>query len=371
MSEKLYREFINYSRQIEDPRQPIKLTYPLDEILFLVLCGTISGCEGWDEISFFGEEHIKFLRGYLKYESGIPSSTTILRVLSMIKSDIFEEFFGEWFCKFNSGNIISIDGKTIRGSKRGGKKALHILHALDAESAVLLGYKHVDGKTNEIPVSKEMIEELDINGKIITLDAMGAQREICESIISNGGDYVIGLKGNQGNLHEDVKFLFKERAEIQISEKYDIDKCHGRIEERTLYATEDLGYLLEEHKWPGLRSLVMCEYKHKDGKKKVQKEKLYYISSLEASVESLAKCIRSHWSVESFHWILDVTFKEDKISISVDNAASNLSSIRRMAANMLKIYQKHTDSPSSIKRLQKTCFLRPTLIKDILDLCIT
>ena len=120
----------------------------------------------------------------------------------MIKSDIFEEFFNEWFNKLSSSNIIAIDGKTVRGSSRGKKNALHILHALDSKNGILLGYRTVNNKTNEIPVSRDMIEEMDVNGKIITLDAMGAQRETCASIISGGGDYVIGLKGNQGNLHE-------------------------------------------------------------------------------------------------------------------------------------------------------------------------
>ena len=247
MSKKLYKEFISYVRTINDERQPVKLTYPLDEILFLTLCGSLSGCEGWEEIAFFGEEHIKFLKKYLPYKDGIPKPITIFRVMSMIPIDVFEDIFRLWFAKFNKGGILSIDGKTIRGSRKGGKEALHVLHAYDTENGILLGYKNVDSKTNEIPVIPEILKELDVNGKIITLDAMGAQRQICQEITDQGGDYVIGLKGNQGNLYEDTKLLFSEKEELEISESYDVDKAHGRIEERKIYATEDIGYLIEEH----------------------------------------------------------------------------------------------------------------------------
>lgn len=365
MSQDIYTEFINYTRTINDPRQPIKRTYPLDEILFLGLCSTLSGCEGWDEMSFFGEEHIDFLRNYLPYENGIPSTSTIFRVISMLPCDDFEEFFTSWFNNFKCSGHISIDGKAIRGSKKGGKSPVHILHACDSQSGILLGYKTVSDKTNEIPVAAQLIEELNINDCTVTLDAMGCQRNTCSTIVNNGGNYVINLKGNQGNLHSDIKLLFDEKEYLDIKTSSSVDKGHGRIEERKIYATEDVGYLIEQHKWPHLKTVIMCEYSRID--KKTKPEILYYITSHEANTKMLQDAIRSHWKVESSHWILDVTFNEDKSAISADNAAENMAFIRRVALNMIKIYQKNLEKNMSVKRIQKKCLVRPDTIKSILS----
>ena len=365
MKQEFCKEFISYCQTIRDFRQPVKKTYPLEEIIFLVFCATLAECDGWDEMVFFGEENVEFLRQYLPYEHGIPSPSTMLRVISTLSPEGFEKHFQSWFMQLNDSKHIAIDGKTIRGSKKNKKSAVHLIHACDSKTGIALGYKKVNDKSNEIPSVPELIKDLDIQDRIITLDAMGCQRATCETIINNGGDYVIGLKGNQGTLYSDIKLLFDEKEELIISSNTSIDKGHGRIEERTVYATEEMGALLDQHKWPGLKTAIMCKYHRVD--KKSQDEVLYFISSTAANAEKLLDIIRSHWSVESTHWILDVTFNEDKIAIAVDNAAENLAFIRRVALNMIKLYQSTLDKKTSIKRIRKMCLMKTNTISDILN----
>ena len=366
MSEKIYSEFVNYCRQINDPRQEIKRIYPLEEVLFLVLCSTLSGCYGWDEISFFGEQNIDFLEEYLPFEHGIPSSSTIFRVVSLFPNSEFEEFFTSWFNKFNDSKNISIDGKTIKGSKKGREKPIHMLHACDSDTGVLIGSSQVDTKTNEIRIIPKLLEKLDINDCTITLDAMGCQRDICNQIVENGGDYVIGLKGNQGTLYDDVKLLFDEKECLNITTNQHLSKGHGRIEDRRIYATEDIEYINEQHKWPHLKTIIKTEYQRVD-KENSQTETLYYISSREADPKKLQDAIRSHWKIEAAHWILDVTFNEDKSAISIDKAAENMAIMRRIALNLIKIYQTSLNKKLSVKRIQKMCLIKPNNIKTILN----
>jgi predicted transposase YbfD/YdcC len=375
LSPSLHIDFIEYCQGIEYIRQPVKLTYPLDEVLFLGLCGVISGCEGWEEISFFGDNHIKFLREYLPYQENIPSSSTIARVFSIISPAIFEDFFTNWFGKFlgaslPEGTVISIDGKTVCGSKSASNRALHMLHACVAESGLLLGYKTTDSKSNEITAIPDLLESLDINGCIVTLDAMGCQRNICAKIKENGGDYVIGLKGNQGALNEDVRLLLKDFQTLEANSNVSVDAGHGRVETRKVTAVSAGDYLQETHKWPGLVTIAMVKTSryNKTSKKYDDDETRYYISSLPPDAAKLQYSIRKHWMVEAVHWALDVSFNEDKIHIVMDNAAENLAFMRKMAFNMMKMHQKSLKKTISINRLQKMCLMKPKNIREILTL---
>ncbi len=367
MSEEFYSQFIFYCRNIEDYRQPVKRTYPLEEIIFLVFCATLSGCDGWDEMVFYGNNNIDFLKKYLPYEHGIPSSSTILRVISTLSPQGFEKQFREWFMRYNQAKQISIDGKVLKASKTAQESALHLLHACDSSKGLILGYKKVAGKTNEVKVLPELLEDLNIEDRTVTIDAMGCQREVCKKIIEKGGNYVISLKGNQGTLHSDIKLLFSDKDELNISTHQTVEKGHGRIEIREMWATEELDCLIEQHNWPGLKTAIMCKYQRLD--KKTKPEILYYISSHKAQAKNLLEIVRSHWKVESMHWILDVSFSEDKIAISVDNAAENLACIRRVALNLIKAFQQNTaNSKLSIKRIRKLCLMKPHTISDILKL---
>lgn len=375
LSPSLHIDFIEYCQGIEDCRQPVKLTYPLDEVLFLGLCGVISGCDGWEEISFFGENHIKFLREYLPYKENIPSSSTIARVFSIISPAIFEEFFTNWFGKFlgsslPEGTVISIDGKTVCGSKSASNRALHMLHACVAESGLLLGYKTTDSKSNEITAIPALLENLDINGCIVTLDAMGCQRDICAKIKENGGDYVIGLKGNQGTLNEDVRLLLEDFQALEAKFDVSVDAGHGRVETRSVTAISAGDYLQENHKWPGLATVAMVKTSryNKTSKKYDEDEIRYYISSLPPDAAKLQYSIRKHWMVEAVHWALDVSFNEDKIHIVMDNAAENLAFLRKVAFNMMKMHQKSLKKTISISRLQKMCLIKPKNIREIMTL---
>jgi len=370
----LHVDFIEYCRGISDNRQPVKLTYPIDEVLFLGLCSVMSGLEGWEDMSFFGNNHIDFLQEYLPYEDGIPSRSTISRVFSIISPEIFEAFFLDWFDKLlgrylPDGATIAIDGKTVCGSKSADKRALHMLHACVVESGLLLGYKTTDSKSNEITAIPALLEKLDIRGCVITLDAMGCQRDICTKIKEGGGDYVIGLKGNQGTLNNDVRLLLEDLQSLEIDNNICVDAGHGRVETRNVTTTAVGECLQKIHKWPGLKSIAMVKTSryNKTLKKYDKDETRYYISSLPSDAAKLQYCIRKHWMVEVAHWMLDVSFNEDNIHNVLENAAENLAFMRRLALNMMKIYQKSLKKTISIKRLQKMCLIKPKTIGEIMN----
>ena len=368
-------DFIEYCRGIEDPRQPVKRTYPLEEVLFLGMCGVMSGCEGWDELSFFGESQLTFLQEYLPYRSGIPSPCTISRVFGAISPSIFETFFTDWFGRLltsslSEDTVIAIDGKTVCGSGGVHNRALHMLHACVAQTGLILGYKTTDKKSNEITAIPELLECLDIRGCVVTLDAMGCQRNICEKILEDEGDYVIGLKGNQGNLNEDVRLLLQDcqLLETDISTSYDAG--HGRVETRKVTAIAAGEYLSNTHQWPGLQSVAMVQSSryNKTQQKYDAEETRYYISSLPPRVVKLQSCIRNHWSVESAHRALDVSFNEDNIHIVMDNAAENLAFLRRLALNLMKAHQKNLKKTISINRMQKMCLMNPKYMREIFSI---
>jgi predicted transposase YbfD/YdcC len=361
-----YQELVSICSQFPDSRDPVKRTYPLPEIVFLSYCGLCAGCEAWSELHAFAVENEDFLREYLPYASGIPSADTIARVFSLLSPALFEEIFAPWWDEFCGGasaskRIIAIDGKTLRGShdRASGKSALHALHAYAAESGILLGFREVDSKTNEISVIPEMLDVIDVEGSIVTLDAMGCQRDICRKIGDAGGDYVIGLKGNQGTLSDDVRLLLEQMPqEMSRQTMQDTDAGHGRVEIRHVTVTEDISYLCETHGWPYLKSVIKVtrERYHKAGKKSDDTETSFYISSLPADASVAGHAVRAHWAVENkLHWVLDVTMREDAIRVRIDNATENLAMLRRVALNSLKSYQKTLKKSISFKLLQKKC----------------
>lgn len=358
-------------RSVKDPRIDRSRLYPLIEILFLTTSAVLSGFEEWEEIVDFGEEKFDWLRKYLPYENGIPSHDTVNRVISMIDYRVFESCFVNWATmdiELPQGTVISIDGKKLRGSAtkreqqtphaQGGKSAIHLVHAWCNELELCLAQYKTDTKSNEITAIPVILDFLEISGCIITLDAMGCQKTIAEKIIDKGGDYIMGLKGNQEMLSQATIAAFSEQEEQANADKelWDV-KDHGRKESRLcrVLSAEILHDWGQAPDWKGLKTVVQIQSQRTILATGVTtNETRYYISSLSVDASTFNRLIRSHWNVENqLHWSLDVTFGEDQSRKRVRNAAQNFSTIRKMALNLLKAQSEKI----SVNRKRNKCAL--------------
>jgi predicted transposase YbfD/YdcC len=332
---------------LTDPRVLGRSQHNLSDILTIVLCATISGADGFNDIEMFARCKESFFRTFLELPNGIPSHDTINRVMSMISPDEFSKCFAEWvklLSKRISG-IIAIDGKTLRGSFNNAESrdCLHMVSAWSVENGLVLGQTRTKEKSNEITAIPLLLSMLDIEDSVVTIDAMGCQTEIAQKILDGGGDYVLALKGNQGNSHEAVELLFKWEknnnfSSVTHSEYSTVEKDHGRIETRNVFSIGKLDVIegLGLEKWPGLNSVTLVE-SIREIKGKSTIEYRYYLSSLAADAERIGKTVRGHWGIEnSLHWVLDVAFKEDKARNRKDHSASNMTIIRHMAVNVVK-----------------------------------
>jgi predicted transposase YbfD/YdcC len=308
---------LKYLESVTDTRQEKKIWHKMSDIIGLVFFAMLSGANEWTEYEIFGKEHEGFLREYLELTNGIPSHDTIQRVFSIISPEFLQVFQGMWNDMLNSSEgekikkILAIDGKTQRGNGNKNQKANHIVSAVD-ENGISLGEKRVDEKSNEITAIPDLLDSINIKGHTITTDAMGTQREIAKKIRQKKADYVLALKGNQGLLYKDVKEYFEDEELLsKCAYKKSVEKARGGIEKREYWQTEDIQWLPQKKEWAGLKSIAMTRNTIvKDGKETV--ENRYFISSLAVDVNEIARSVRGHWIVESYHWHLDVTFREDE-----------------------------------------------------------
>ena len=340
-------ELLQWLEYIEDIGQERKVRHSLKDILVIVLFATLANADDWVEIATFAELYQDYLRKYIELKNGVPSHDTLRRVMGMISPEVLQQVYGKWqeLLDRNEGEIlkkiIAIDGKTMRGNKQKEEKPSHIVSAWSKEDGFCLGQKAVMEKSNEITAIPELLEKLQIKGHIITIDAMGTQREIAKKIRSKRADYVLALKGNQGTLYEDVREYFTEerfREEIKKAGNYKVtkEKADGQIEKREYYQTEDVNWIGNRKEWMGLKSIIMEKKTiEKDGNTKT--EYRYFISSMCADIESISRAVRGHWSIESMHWHLDVTFHEDANTTLDKQAAQNQNIIRKWCLNILKI----------------------------------
>ena len=342
-------ELLSWMEYIEDSRQQGKVKHTLKDILVIVLFATLANADDWVEISMFAAAYQDYLKNYIPLKNGIPSHDTIQRVMGLISPEILQQLYGKWqeLLNKNEGELIKkvicIDGKTMRSNKRETGKPSHVISAWSKEDGFCLGQKAVEEKSNEITAIPELLDKIQIKGQIITIDAMGTQTAIAEKIKKKRAEYVLALKGNQRNLYKDVKDYFAEGEfckEIEKTGAYKktIEKAHGQIETREYYQTEEISWLSQKKEWKGLKSIVM-ERKtiEKNGKK--TEEYRYFISSLKSDIETVMRAIRGHWSVESMHWHLDVTFREDADTTLDKQAAQNHNIIRKWSLSILKMIE--------------------------------
>jgi predicted transposase YbfD/YdcC len=330
----------SYFQYLSDPRVERTKAHLLYDIIFIAVASVLCGAETWNDMEDFGKAKLSWLKTFLKLPEGIPSHDTFNRVFSLLDPKKLGDCFLQWtraVFRTTKGEVISIDGKTICGSRDKGKKSIvHMISAWAEINNIVLGQLKVDDKSNEITAIPELLKLLVLKGCIITIDAMGCQKEIASQIVDQEADYVFALKGNQGNLLQQTEDSFRFLPIKSVSE--DIDADHGRVERRICSVIDDLSMIEAREDWKNLQSIVKVEAERfikSTGKS--ESETRFYVSSLPADAELLNKSIRSHWRIEnSLHWILDVAFNEDNSRKRAGNAAQNFSVLNRIALNVLK-----------------------------------
>jgi predicted transposase YbfD/YdcC len=337
--------FLNHFKDLPDPRQPGKIVYPLAEVLLLCLLAVLGGAETFVDIARFGEKKIELLRRFRPFRDGTPSHDHLGDIFAVLDAAAFQRCFVAWVAAVTGApaDMIAIDGKTLRRSfqKKGAKAPIHMVSAFAARQRLVLGQVKVAEKSNEIIAIPALLDMLAIEGAIVTIDAMGCQRDIAQKILDNKADYVLALKGNQGTLREDVEvFVAEQKAngfkDTKVSRHQTVDGDHGRIETRTYTAIHEVAWLQERHNWPGLRGVVMVESTREIGDK-IERETRFYITSLVLLAYALGPVIRGHWAVEnSLHWVMDMIFRDDECRVRTNHAPANFTTLKHMAHNLMR-----------------------------------
>jgi predicted transposase YbfD/YdcC len=336
--------FLDHFQGLPDPRQLGKVVYPLDEVLLLSLMAVLAGAEAFTDIARFGQKKLELLRRFRPYRDGTPPHDTLGDIFASLDAETFQQCFVAWVASVTGtpAGVIAIDGKTVRrsGRKKDSKAPIHMVSAFAARQRLVLGQVKVDDKSNEIVAIPKLLDLLALDGAIVTIDAMGCQRDIATTILGKRADYVLALKGNQGSLREDVEvFVAEQKAngfqDTTISRDETVDGDHGRIETRRTTVIHDVAWLQERHDWPGLKSVVMVESTREIGPR-IESETRFYITSLVLVAALLGPIIRSHWGVESMHWVMDMVFRDDECRVRTDHAPANFTTIKHMAHNLIR-----------------------------------
>jgi predicted transposase YbfD/YdcC len=327
--------------QIDDPRSDINKLHKLEDILLIGIISVICAADTWKNMETYAKAKEEFLRSFLDLPNGIPSDDTFNRVFSSIDSEQFEACFVDWVSRLvnlTDGEVIPIDGKTIRGAKANGEKSpFHMVSAWATNNNLVLGQVKVSEKSNEITAIPKLLELITVKGCTVTIDAMGCQQEIARKIIEQEADYILAVKENQKQLHQDIVDEFRFGKNIQVDLSEDLD--HGRIETRKCSVITDFKFIENKEEWTGLKSIIKIESirEFKNSDKPTETATRYYISSLLTTAKKLQWAIRLHWGIENkLHWVLDVAFSEDASRKRAGNASQNFSILSKIALNLLK-----------------------------------
>ncbi len=340
---------LDHFAELDDPRVERTRRHKLVDILAIAICATICGADSWVHIELFGKSKLAWFQTFLELPSGIPSHDTCGDVFARLDPVQLQNCFVSWtqaIAELLPGAVVAIDGKTARRSydRAGNQGAIHLVSAWATRNALTLGPVKTAEQSNEITAIPQLLELLELHDCIVTIDAMGCQREIAEQITDGGADYVLAVKENQGQLYEGIRDLFEGAEALGFDGvPYDyaqtVDKGHGRVERRecwTITEANCLDYLDPQGQWPQLKAAVRVVGHRQTGAGGISHPR-YYISSRAAPAEQLLAAVRSHWSIEnSLHWTLDVTFREDQCRVRKDHGPQNLATLRQIGHNLLK-----------------------------------
>jgi predicted transposase YbfD/YdcC len=339
----------DHFESVDDPRVERTKEYALLDIIVIAICAVICGADDWVDIAGWGTEKIEFLRQFMPLENGIPSHDTFGRVFSRLDGVQFQAAFLRWVqsaFEVSEGQVVAIDGKQMRRShdRQVGKAAIYMVSAWASLNHLTLGQRKVDDKSNEITAIPELLKVLALQGCIVTIDAMGCQKEIATTILDQQADYVLALKENQEHLYQDTVDLFRHIEQTPthgLNTDYvrTVEKDHGRVEIRECWTISDpqfFPYFRTSQDWPQLQTLIKVRRERRLGDKTTV-ETHFYIASLLGSALLLLNAIRAHWGIEnSLHWVLDVAFREDDQRARVGNSPQNFAVLRHIALNLLK-----------------------------------
>ncbi|MCL4814930.1 MAG: ISAs1 family transposase [Vicinamibacteraceae bacterium] len=354
MVEDADRSLVAVFAALPDPRQASKVLYPLPEIMLLLLCATLAGADDFVEIELWGRRHLAFLRRLLPYQHGIPSHDTLGEVVAALDAGLFRDCFATWVAGLREAapadpeerEVIALDGKTARRThaRRKGREPLHLLSAWACRQRLVLGQQAVDDKSNEITAIPVLLERLELAGALVTIDAIGTQIAVAETIRARGGDYLLALKANRPLLLAEVETLFAAPPpEMAIETHQTVDGDHGRIETRRHAVCHQLDWLFsdrrypDEPRFPGLASIGMVESQteHPDGR--TDRERRYYLCSAKLDAQTFARAVRAHWGIENrLHWVLDVVFRDDLARLRSGHGPANMAVVKHMALNLLQ-----------------------------------
>ena len=337
--------FLEHFQELPDPRHLGKVVYPLDEVLLLSLLAVLAGAEAFTDIARFGEKKLDLLRRFRPFCDGAPPHDRLGDIFASLDAEKFQQCFVSWVASITGApaDVIAIDGKTVRrsGQKKDAKAPIHMVSAFAARQRLVLGQVKVADKSNEIVAIPKLLDMLSLEGAIVTIDAMGCQRDIAKKIVEKKADYVLSLKGNQGSLREDVELFVAEQKvagfkDTEISQDETVDGDHGRIETRKTTVIHDVEWLQERHNWPGMKGVVMVESIREIGDK-IETETRFYITSLMLLAAAVGPIIRSHWAIEnSLHWVMDMVFRDDECRVRTENAPANFTTLKHMAHNLIR-----------------------------------
>jgi predicted transposase YbfD/YdcC len=348
---------------VEDPREPWRVLYPFRELVLLILCATLAGMEDFVEIKLWGEQRLDFLRRFFPYEAGIPSHDTLNDLVNAIDPELFKACFIAWVEGLRDAEpeIIAVDGKTSRRShaRPKGVEPLHLVSAWACRQRLVLGQEAVADKSNEITAIPRLLHRLELAGALVTIDAIGTQVAIAETIVGRGGDYLLALKQNHPVLYEDVEAFFAD-PQAEVSPVFETtDGDHGRIEVRRHVVCEQVDWLFsdrryaDEPKFPHVAMIGMVE-SQTERCGKLEQERRYYLCSTRLDPAAFARAVRAHWGVENrLHWVLDVVFHDDLARLRTGFGPENMAVVKHMAMNLLR----HPKDRHSLKCRRKLAAL--------------
>ena len=332
--------------RLEDPRSGPAKRYGLSEIIVMAICAVLCGADDWVEVADWCEDEGEWLKGFLDLPHGTPSHDTFGDVFRVLDPDVFESCFREWIGGLVGvvKDIIALDGKTVRGSKDGTIPPLHLVSAYATSLGLTLGQEGSAGKGNELKAVRALLDTLVLDGCIVTLDALGCQTDIAATIVDKGGDYVLAVKANQKTLSEALVESFETGDALgwgsaDVQHQTTVEKDHGRIETRRAVLVPQIDWLPDAIRkaWPTLGAVGMIETTQEKGTT-VSTDRRYFIMSRGVTkVGDFSRAVRAHWGIESMHWVLDVTFREDACRVRKDQAARNLSLLRKITLAMLRL----------------------------------